>query len=322
MIREEMTAAGEAKKKHSGFDKKKTSERLFLTILFAFPVLQFVVFYICVNINSILLAFKTYDSNISEYYFSGLNNFREVWRVFSSDSMLLGATWRGMIFYLFSTFVGMPLHLLVAYLLYKRIFCSDFFRTVLFIPSLISSIAMVIMFQNFLNEGITELIIKWFQVDEYEVPRFFTDPDIAFPVMIFFTLWSGVGGGMIIYMSAMSRVPVSVIEYGRLEGISLMREFISVIFPMIYPTVALFFVTGLTGLFMSSGPLYSFYGDGVQPEMQTLGYYLFTRVIGENATYEQYPFASAVGLTITLVTAPLVFFMRKLANHFDPNVEY
>lgn len=139
--------------------------------------------------------------------------------------------------------------------------------------------------------------------------------------MIFYNLWTGVGGGMIIYMSAMSRTPESVIEYGRLEGITLLKEFVHVILPMIYPTVTLFFVTGLPGLFMGSGPLYAFYGDRAQPEMQTLSYYLFTRIVGENSSFEQYPFASAIGLSTTLILAPIVFFARWFFNRFDPNVE-
>lgn len=306
----------------SGFSRKKRSEKLFLAAIFAFPIAQFIIFYICVNVNSILLAFKTYDSENAAYFWNGLVNFKEVVHIFTGDSALFGTVKRGMIFYLFSTFVGMPVNLFVAYLLYKKIWGAEAFRVILFIPSLISSVAMVIMFQNFLNEGITDIIIRRFGVDEYDVPRFFTDPKVAFPVMIFYSLWVGVGGGMIIYMSAMSRIPVSVVEYGRLEGITLFREFISVIFPMIYPTVSLFLVTGLTGLFMSSGPLYLFYGDGAPNEMQTLGYYLFTRVIGVNASFEQYPFASAVGLSVTLVTAPLVLIARKVLDRFDPNVEF
>lgn len=305
-----------------GFEQKKRSEHLFLAIIFAFPILQFLVMYVGVNLNSILLAFKTYDQQTSSYYISGFGNFKEVFRIFSGDTFLLGTIKRGMTYYFFNTFLGMPINLAVAYLLYKKIRGAEFFRTVLFIPSLISSMAMVIMFQNFINEGITQLFIDWLDYGVYDVPRFFTDPKIAFPVMIFYNLWIGVGGGMIIYMSAMSCVPVSVIEYGRLEGISLLREFVSVIFPMIYPTVALFFVTGLPGLFMGSGPLYAFYGDKAQPEMQTLAYYLFTRIVGENASYQQYPFASAVGLTTTFVMAPIVFTARKVLNHFDPNVEY
>lgn len=309
------------KKQLGGFAKRKKADRLFLAAIFWFPILQFAVMYIGVNINSILLAFQRYDSYQSKYVFEGLSNFKEVFKVFSGDSFLLDTTKMGMIYYFFSTFVGMPINLFVAYLLYKKIRGAEFFRTVLFIPSLISSMAMVIMFQNFFNEGVTEIYIKLFKTDVYDVPRFFSDPKIATPLMIFYNLWTGVGGGMIIYMSSMSRVPVSVIEYGRLEGISLIKEFVKVILPMIYPTIALFFVTGLPGVFMGSGPLYAFYGDDALPEMQTLNYYLFTCIVGENSSFQQYPFASAVGLTTTFIVAPIVFTARKILDHFDPNVE-
>ena len=48
-----------------GFEQKKRSERLFLAIIFAFPIVQFLVMYVGVNLNSILLAFKTYDQQSS-----------------------------------------------------------------------------------------------------------------------------------------------------------------------------------------------------------------------------------------------------------------
>ncbi len=308
--------------KIDGFAKQRRADKIFLAIIFAFPILQFLVMYVGVNINAILLAFKSYDSYKSQYYFSGLVNFKEVFNLFSEDSFLLTATKNGMIFYLFSTFLGMPINLFVAYLLYKRIIGAEFFRTVLFIPSLISSMAMVIMFQRFLEDGGSQIYMDVFNVTLADVPRFFTDPKIAFPIMIFYSLWTGVGGGMIIYMSAMSRIPESVIEYGRLEGISLLREFVSVILPMIYPTISLFLVTGIPGLFMSSPPLYLFYGDSAFTEMQTLNYYLFTRIVGTNASFQQYPFASAVGLTVTFITVPLVLGARKIFDRFDPNIEY
>ena len=310
------------KKELGGFEKKRRADAIFLAIIFAFPILQFLVMYVGVNLNSILLAFQTYDSKNYVYYFSGLGNFEKVLEIFSGDTFLLSTIKRGMTYYFFNTFLGMPINLFVAYLLYKRIRGAEFFRVVLFIPSLISSMAMVIMFYQFIDVGGKEIFVKYLNYDPNLVPGFFVEADIAFPLMIFYNLWVGVGGGMIIYMSAMSRVPVSVIEYGRLEGISLLREFVSVIFPMIYPTVALFIVTGLPGLFMGSGPLYLFYGDQAQPDMQTLSYYLFTRIVGRNASYQQYPFASAIGLTTTLIMAPIVFTARKVLNHFDPNVEY
>ena len=60
-----------------GFEQKKRSEHLFLAIIFAFPILQFLVMYVGVNLNSILLAFKTYDQQTSSYYISGFGNLKK-----------------------------------------------------------------------------------------------------------------------------------------------------------------------------------------------------------------------------------------------------
>lgn len=309
-------------KKESKPVTRKIKEKLFLAVLFAYPLAQFFVFYVVVNFNSVMLAFKTYNPADGTYLFSGLNNFKRVFYDLSHDSMLLSGLGRGMIFYLASTIIGVPVHLMVAYLLYKKIRGANFFRTVLFFPSLIASIAMVIMFKYFVAYGIPEILTKVFKVAEENVPNFFMDTNIAFPLMIFYGLWIGVASGMVIYMSAMSRIPDSIIEFGQLEGITLFREFRSVILPMIYPTVSLFLVTGLAGLFTSSGPVYAFYGDHAQEKLQTLGYYLFTRVIGENSSFEAYPYASAIGLLLTAVTAPIIFGARWLFNKFDPDIEY
>jgi ABC-type sugar transport system permease subunit len=199
---------------------------------------------------------------------------------------------------------------------------ADFFRTVLFIPTLISSIAMIIMFKYFVAYGIPEFLMNTLNVPPEKVPNFFMDTDVAFPMMIFFGIWTGVAGGMVIYMSSMSRIPESLIEYGKLEGISLMKEFVLVILPLIYPTITMFLVTGLRGLFMSSGSVYAFYEDKAPTKLQTLGYYLFTRVIGTNASLQQYPYASAIGVVCALATAPIILFSKWFLEKFDPNVEF
>lgn len=302
--------------------QQKRSERIFLTILFIYPIIHFLVFYIGVIANSLLLAFKTFNPVTRGYDFIGLANFKDVFFNLSHDKVLLDSVGRGVIMYLADLLISMPINIFVAYFLYKKVCLPNFFRTVLFIPTLISSIAMVIMFRYFVGIGIPEILRSVFNMPEENIPNFFMDTEIAFPLMIFFGIWTGVAGGMVIYMSSMSRVPDSLIEYGQLEGISLWREFISVILPLIYPTITLFFVTGLTGLFMSSGAVYSFYEDQAPTKLQTLGYYLFTRVIGTNASLQQYPYASAIGIVCAVTTAPIILFSKWFFEKFDPNVEF
>ena len=92
------------KKEIGGFARKRRADAIFLGIIFAFPILQFLVMYVGVNLNSILLAFQTYDSKNYVYYFSGLGNFKQVFEMFSGDTFLLSTIKRGMTYYFFNTF--------------------------------------------------------------------------------------------------------------------------------------------------------------------------------------------------------------------------
>ena len=62
------------KKKKKLLNRKK-KQLIFYICIVALPILQFCVFYIGVNFNSILLAFKTFDADTNKYVFDGFNNF-------------------------------------------------------------------------------------------------------------------------------------------------------------------------------------------------------------------------------------------------------
>ena len=61
----------------------KRREMLFYILMIALPVLQFCIFYIGVNFNSILLAFQTYDREGNTFRFAGFENFVFQFREFA-----------------------------------------------------------------------------------------------------------------------------------------------------------------------------------------------------------------------------------------------
>lgn len=63
---------------------------LFYIALMAFPVLQFTVFYIVVNANSILLTFRSYDTMTGTVSWVGFENLKEAFRMMTQQLELLG----------------------------------------------------------------------------------------------------------------------------------------------------------------------------------------------------------------------------------------
>ena len=62
--------------------KKKQKDMIFYILMLAFPVTQFLIFYVGVNFNSILLAFRKYDVLKGEFSWAGFDNFIQVFSDF------------------------------------------------------------------------------------------------------------------------------------------------------------------------------------------------------------------------------------------------
>ena len=77
------------RKKAKTMKKRRFSETLFVYCAIALPLLQFLIFYVAVNINSIFLAFQSYDYGLGRYQFLGFDNFIEFFSDISHEPVLL-----------------------------------------------------------------------------------------------------------------------------------------------------------------------------------------------------------------------------------------
>ena len=240
-----------------GKDRKKTmnttkrNELVFCFAFLAVPVCQMLIFYFGVNFNSILLAFQGYDSVEHSFYFKGFENIKKVAVFLVTDTSMHMAAKNSMLMYLSGLLIGMPLNLIFAYFIYKKIPFEGFFRVVLFLPAMVSSVVLAFVYKYAVEDFIPFLAEKLFHITDMKALT--QVPQTAFWVVIFYGLWTGFGAALILYAGAMHRVPQSVIEYGQLEGISFFKEFTRVILPMIFPTITTFLVVGIAGIFTNYG---------------------------------------------------------------------
>lgn len=277
----------------------------------AFPVLQFCVFYIGVNLQSILLAFQKYDGLNSVFYV----NWSDLWinfkQIFADIDLLWTCLKNSLVVWLFTTFVGTVGAVLFSYYIFKRKKVGKFFKFVLFIPSILPAILMSSVFQNFCNE-----ILPFFLHTDRLMSLAKTDPQLLFAMSVFYTIWIGFGTQVLLYTGAMEQVSVSVLEAGKLDGVSPMRELWNVILPQIMPTIGTFLVAGVAGIFINQANLYNFFGDSAPADIQTIGYYLF-KMTQQNGAEHYYPYLSALGLCCTVLAVPPTFLMRKFFKRFE-----
>jgi ABC-type sugar transport system permease subunit len=137
--------------------------------------------------------------------------------------------------------------------------------------------------------------------------------------IIFYNVWIGFGTQVLMYSGAMSGIDPSIMEAARLDGASPIREFFSVILPLIFPTVQTFLVTGVATILINQINLVAFDGLWASPQYITVGYYLFSKA--EAATNYELPVLATYGVCLTLIAAPLTLLTRWALDKFGPSVE-
>lgn len=290
--------------KKNGLRAGNRRSLIFYILLMAVPTVQFVVFYICVNFNSFLLAFKDYETT-DKYVFTLTKNFT-TWFTGEYASVIKSSFKMSLVAFAFQILIIMPLGVLFAYYIFKKHPLGGFFRVMLFLPSIVSALVVLKVYKEFLECSGLSWISKG------------SDAETIFAVFLGNLLVS-FGTSVLLYANKMATIAPEIIESAQLDGAFGFKEFIYIVFPMIYPTFSVFIITNVAGLFTNQLNNYVlFNGQGSTPT-STIGYFLFLRLESTNSRVYLLPALSAFGLMISAITIPLTFGVRKLATKFGPS---
>ena len=118
---------------------------------------------------------------------------------------------------------------------------------------------------------------------------------------------------VLMYHGAMSNISSSIVEYARLDGCSLLQEFRYITLPIIMPTIVVYVISGISGIFSNQLNLHAYFNGDVAHAV-TVGYLIFARSTGTGLA--AYPVPAATGLICTVVVTPLVIVLRKVAKKY------
>ena len=134
-------------KKERKLSKTKTNRLIFYSIFIAVPVIHFLVFYVYININSILMSFKEYELTGAQGYvavFAGFKNFAAAWQGLVSRGFMVK---NSLIFLASDCLIITPLAVLFSFYLYRQAPLSGFFKAILFMPQLLSGVILGLLYK-------------------------------------------------------------------------------------------------------------------------------------------------------------------------------
>ena len=152
-----MEKASEAK---SVVNVKKRRDLAYYILLLFFPFLQFFIFYVVVNFNSIVLSFERFelDGYSFKYVYGGFENYAKVISDIFHDETMGNMLKNSGIAYLSGLLITTPLALFFSYYVMKKFKGSAFFRVILFLPTIISAVITLFMFKIICDNILPELI--------------------------------------------------------------------------------------------------------------------------------------------------------------------
>lgn len=237
--------------------------------------------------------------------FAGLANFD---KMFTRDPLFWKSLWVTAIYSLSVVFLGVILGVMLAVLLNQKIRGMSIYRTVYYLPAVVSGVAVAYMWSwvfrpeaGIINYGLSLIGITG--------PNWLFSTTWTLPAFVIMSLWA-VGGGMVLYLAGLQGVPTQLYEAASLDGATRWASFWNVTLPMISPVIFFNFIIGIIGSFQVFTSAFVITKGG--PANSTLFFVLYLyRHAFENF---KMGYAAALGMILFLVIMTLTIISFRLSN--------
>ncbi len=286
------------------------AEEVVTAYTFLLPNLSgFIIFTSLPILASLALSFVRWDLLSWPPRFVGLDNFIELFR----DTHFWKYCWNT-IYLMASIPLSMAGSLILALALNQKLKGIVFFRTVYFLPTLCSGVAIYMLWYLIYNPefGILNTAIAKFGNMiglTLKGPAWLTDEAWAKPALIIMGIWQAVGGyNMILYLAALQGVPRDLYDAAEVDGASSWQKFWAVTWPQISPTTFFIGIMSLIGGFQAGfDPAFIMTGGGPNGSTTTIIYYLYNNAF----QWHQMGYAAAIAWVLFVIVFAITLFQWR-----------
>ena len=302
----------------NGYVRKKKkfnfAEFFFLCVILAIPIIHFLVFWLYVNFDSILMAFQ-YKKGGQVLW--GFENYLRLWKDLHAEYSEFWMALRNTLTFFFANlFITLPVSLVLCYFFFKKIWGYKVFRFVFYLTSIVAASVYVVLFKYLIaTNGVLGAIMEGAGV---EFDSLLFNVETSLPTILFYTVMTSFGGNIILLGGAMNHIDGGIIEAAKLDGCGMFTEMVKIVVPLIWPTLSTLIIFAFVGLFSASGPILLFLNDkGSDMEANTMSFWIYSQVYFSGEYY--YP--SAIGLVLTAIGYPIAMFVKWGLNKLLDTVE-
>lgn len=241
-------------------------------LLFISPwLIGFLLFTAWPLISSIGLSFTNYDI-ITPPKWVGLANYQSL---ATDDPMFWKSLWVTIRFSATAVPIGVIVGVALALLLNVQTRAVGIFRTILFLPSVMPTVAVSVVFAGLLNPeiGLVNGLLKTVGI---QGPAWLQETAWAPWSLVFMSLW-GVGGSMVIYLAGLKDIPVFLYEAAAIDGAGGLKRLRYITLPLLTPVIFFNLVMGIIAAFQYFTQAYVMTQGGPEDSTTFYALYIFQR---------------------------------------------
>ncbi|MGL6201676.1 MAG: carbohydrate ABC transporter permease [Lachnospiraceae bacterium] len=274
--------------KRKNLMEKKMFRQYLLLVLPGFVI--FTIGLIIPLVMAFRYSLTDWDGMTAEKIFVGFKNYINLFQ----DKEFLDAWWFTIRFTIGNTVIQNIAALLFALALDSGIKAQKFYRTILFIPCLVSAVIVgfvwLKMFSNVLPE-VNEVLGTSINF------LLFGEKRTVLTGLLIANNWQWIGYWMLIYLAGLQSVPSDLYEAAKVDGAGPIKRFFNVTIPMLAPSITICVVGITTGSLKVYDLLVTSTKGGPGRASTSVIYQTYTTAINGR----QYGYGSAMSVTLVLV---------------------
>ena len=252
-------------------------------------------------VASLFFSFCNYDV-VTPPNWVGIQNYKRL----ISDPLFWQSLKVTSYFSLVSVPLGIALSLIIAILLNQNIKGLTWFRTIYYMPSVISGVAVALLWMWIFNPEFGVLNFLLWKLFHIQGPAWLMSEEWVIPALIIMSLW-GIGGDIVIYLAGLQGIPTELYEAAEIDGANSFNKFLNITIPMMSPVLLFTLIMGIINSFQVFTQAYVMTRGG--PHYASLFYVLY---IYQNAfQFFSMGYASALSWILFLIILALTFLIFK-----------
>lgn len=214
---------------------RKPQDNLIIFLFLLPAIVLFLLFVVYPIFQSIYYSLFNWKGFGPATDFVGLENFRNILK----DKVFLIALRNGLLIIALSLFVQLPLSLMLAVLVGRDLPGRVFFRTIFFLPYVLSEVISALMWLFILNpdpeRGFINALLTL--IPGAETQAWLGNTDLVMPAIFVALTWKYFGYHMLLFMTGLQNIPGEIEEAGRIDGANSFQNFFYIVLPLLGSTI-------------------------------------------------------------------------------------